>query len=238
MEHPVQSDCVFIHGAGGNNLLWKRTMSFLSGDGTAFAVNLPGHPAGDITCTTVPAYARAVHDFISERGLARPAVCGHSMGGAIALTLALDYPEDVGSLLLVDTGPRLGVDPGLLEGLRGQPLRAIEKMITPWSFHSLTLDAARESRTALSLSNLPVFLNDYLACDGFDVRSRLPSIAARTLIVCGESDEMTLPKGSHLMQADIPSSTAYFIRDAGHMVPLEKPQSLAQLVQSFLSVSR
>jgi len=157
------------------------------------------------------------------------------MGGAIALTLALDHPEDVGSLILVDTGAKLGVSPELLNGLRGQPLKAIEKMITPWSFHSLSLDAARESRTALSVSNLPVFLNDYLACNGFDVRNRLPEIAARTLIICGESDEMTLPKGSHLMKAGIPNSNLFFIRDAGHMVPLEKPYLCAQLIQSFLS---
>ena len=234
LEHPAPSDCVFVHGAGGNNLLWTRTMSFLSGTGTASAVNLPGHPSGEIACKSVSEYAEAVHSFIVERGLRRPAVCGHSMGGAIALTLALDHPEDLGALVLVDTGAKLGVSRELIEGLRREPLRAIEKMITPWSFHSLSLDSARESRTALSISNLPVFLNDYLACDGFDVRKRLPEIVARTMVVCGESDQMTFPKASHLMRANISSSTAFFIRGAGHMVPLEKPQLLAQLIQSFL----
>jgi pimeloyl-ACP methyl ester carboxylesterase len=198
---------------------------------------LPGHPSGEITCKTVSEYADSVHSFIVEKGIQKPAVCGHSMGGAIVLTLALDHPDDVGSLILVDTGAKLGVDRELLDGLRGQPLRTIEKIITPWSFHSLSLDAARESRTALSLSNLSVFLNDYMACDGFDVRARLPEIAAKTLIICGESDQMTLPKGSHFMNANILSSSAFFIRDAGHMVPLEKPQLCAQLIQSFLAAS-
>jgi len=226
---------VFILEAGGNSLLWKRTLSFLSGEGTAIAVNLPGHPSGEVTCKSAADYSEAVHSFIAERGIRKPAVCGHSMGGAIALTLALDHPEDLGSLILMDTGAKLGVNPELVEGLRDQPLRAIEKMITPWSFHSLSLDAAREGRTALSISNLPVFLNDYLACDGFDVRARLPQIAARTLIICGESDRMTFPRWSHFMRANILASSAFFIRDAGHMVPLEKPQLCAQLIQSFLS---
>jgi len=226
---------VLIHGAGGNSLLWRRTLSFLSGGKTAIAVDLPGHPSGEITCRSVEDYAEAVHSFIAQRGIKKPAVCGHSMGGAVALTLALDHPDDLGSLILVDTGAKLGVSPELVEGLRGQPLRAIEKMITPWSFHSLSLDAARESRTALSVSNLPVFLNDYLACGGFDVRKRLPEITARTLIICGESDRMTFPKGSHFMKENILASSLFFIRDAGHMVPLEKPQLCAQLIQSFLS---
>lgn len=235
MEHPAPADCVFVHGAGGNNLLWRRTLGFLSGEGTAFAVNLPGHPSGDITCNSVSEYAESVHSFIADRGIRKPAVCGHSMGGAIALTLALDHPEDVGALVLVDTGAKLGVLPELVEGLKGEPMKAIEKIITPMSFYSLSLETARESRTALSISNLQVFLNDYLACNGFDVRTRLPDIIARTLIVCGESDRMTPPNWSHFLNSSIPSSTAFFIRDAGHMVPLEKPLPCARLIQSFLS---
>jgi pimeloyl-ACP methyl ester carboxylesterase len=157
------------------------------------------------------------------------------MGGAIALTLALDHPEDVGALVLVDTGAKLGVVPELVEGLRGQPLRTVEKIITPMSFHSLSLDVAREGRSALSISNLSVFLNDYLACDGFDIRKRLPQVAARTLIICGEGDRMTPPKWSHYLNANITSSSSFFIRGAGHMVPLEKPQACAELLQSFLA---
>lgn len=235
LEHPAPSDCLFIHGAGGNNLLWKRTLQYLSGGGTAMAVNLPGHPSGEIRCRTVAEYADAVHSFISERRLAKPAVCGHSMGGAIALTLALDHPEDVGALVLVDTGAKMGVLPEIVEGLRGRPLRAIEETITPMSFYQVSLEVARESRSALSVSNLPVFLNDYLACDGFDVRAGLSRIPVRTLIVCGEGDRMTPPKWSHYLNANIPSSTAFFIRGAGHMVPLEKPESCARLVQPFLT---
>lgn len=235
LEHPAPRDCVFIHGAGGNNLLWKRTMSFLSGDGTAYAVNLPGHPSGDITCKSVAEYAEAVRSFMVERGIQKPAVCGHSMGGAIALTLALDHPDDLGSLILVDTGAKLGVLPKLVDGLREQPLGAIERIITPMSFYSLGLYVARESRTALSVSNLPVFLNDYLACDGFDVRGRISQITSKTLILCGESDRMTPTKWSHFMNANIAPSSVFFLREAGHMVPLEKPQACALLIQSFLT---
>ncbi|MDV3293170.1 MAG: alpha/beta hydrolase [Nitrososphaerales archaeon] len=235
LEHPAPRDCVLVHGAGGNNLLWRRTLQYLSGGGTAIGVNLPGHPAGEITCRTVSDYADAVHRFITEKGLRRPAVCGHSMGGAIAQTLALNHPEDVGSLVLADTGAKMGVLPEIVDGLRNQPLSAIERTITPMSFYQVSLEVAREGRNALSVSNLPVFLNDYLACDGFDVRAKLPQVAVRTLIVCGEGDRMTPPKWSHYLAANISRSTPFFIRGAGHMVPLEKPESFARLLQSFLA---
>jgi pimeloyl-ACP methyl ester carboxylesterase len=234
ISHEAPHPAVFVHGAGGNSLLWKRTLQYLSGESVAFAVDLPGHPSGEITCKTVGDYAEAVFEFIAERGIERPVVCGHSMGGAVALTLALVHPDELGGLALASTGAKLGVDPTILEGLRGKPLRAVEQLITPRSFYSLDLSLGREARASLSVSNLDVFLNDYLACQSFDVRDDLRRIDARTLIVCGDKDMMTPPKWSHYLNANIPGSELYFVKDSGHMLPLEKPEALAGVVQSFL----
>ncbi|MDG6941739.1 MAG: alpha/beta hydrolase [Nitrososphaerota archaeon] len=228
-------DTVFVHGAGGNSLLWRRTLQYLSGGARAFAVNLPGHPSGEITCKSIGDYAESVHSFIAELGLKRPAVCGHSMGGAIVLDLAISHPDDLGALVLVSTGAKLGVNQLILDGLRDQPMSTIEKVITPWSFSSIDLGLGREARTALSISNLPVFLNDYLACQGFDVRSELPKIGAKTLIVCGDKDRMTPPSWSEYLNANIQGSELHFVNGSGHMLPLERPQALARVIQSFLS---
>jgi pimeloyl-ACP methyl ester carboxylesterase len=235
LESNAPADVVFVHGAGGNNLFWKRTSHFLSGGHKGFAVNLPGHPSGEISCRTIPEYTESLHQFISEAGLQKPIVCGHSMGSAISLALAIQHPEDVGGLVLIGAGAKLGVMPATLEGLRTEPMKTIEKTITPMSFYSIDLGLGREARAALSFTNLPVFLNDYIACDGFDVRGSLSSIGARTMIICGERDMMTPPKWSHYLKANIFSSELLFVREAGHMVPLEKPQLCANLIQGFLS---
>ena len=225
---------VFVHGAGGNNLLWKRTIELLSGNSKAIAVNLPGHPSGGITCRSIPEYAHSVFEFINQSGLKLPVVVGHSMGSGIALTLAIEHPEAVGGLVLVGGGAKLGVDPTFLEGLRGQPMKTIEAAITPRSFYAVDLSVGREARSALSTSNLPVFLNDYLACAAFDVRPRLDKVRAKTLVVCGDADRMTLPKWSHYLQSNIEGAELRFVRDAGHMLPIEKPEVLAGMVQAFL----
>lgn len=161
-------------------------------------------------------------------------MCGHSMGGGIALDLALNHPEDVGGLVLVSTGAKLGVDQRILEGLKLNPMRTIEQIISPWSYNILDLSVGRESRAALSLPNLPVFLNDYLACAGFDVRDKLQRIMGKTLVVCGDKDRMTPPKWSHYLRANIPGAEACFVKDSGHMLPLEKPEALALVLRSFL----
>ena len=235
LTHDAPHDVVFVHGAGGNSLLWNRTLQHLSGGYRALAVNLPGHPSGEITCTSVGDYTEALHQFIQESGLRSPAVCGHSMGGAVVQTLAIRHPEDIGGLILVSTGAKLGVDRRLIEGLSDNPMRAIESIITPWSFNSIDLGMGREARTALSVSNLPVFLNDYLACQGFDVRKELAKIAAKTLVICGDKDRMTPPKWSHYLGANILDADLFFVKDSGHMVPLEKPEPLARVLQGFLA---
>jgi pimeloyl-ACP methyl ester carboxylesterase len=228
-------DVVFVHGAGGNSIFWRRTLQYLTGTGRAVAVNLPGHPSGDIACTTIREYSEAVHRHIAECLPTRPVVCGHSMGSAIALTLALEHPDDLGGLILVGAGAKLGVDPAIVEGLRTQPMKTIEQVITPMSYFKIDLGMGREARAALSFANLPIFLNDYLACDHFDVRSWLSEITAKTLIICGEGDRMTPPKWSVYLNQNIPSSTMELVGDAGHMVPLEKPETCAGLIQGFLS---
>jgi pimeloyl-ACP methyl ester carboxylesterase len=235
ISHGAPHEAVFVHGAGENSLLWRRTLDSLSGSERAVAVDLPGHPSGNIECRTVGEYSAALHKFIQDSGLQRPVVVGHSMGGAIALTLAIAHPEELGGLVLVSTGAKLGVSPQILKGLAEQPMRAIEKVITPWSFNSIDLGLGREARAALSVSNLPVFLNDYLACNGFDVREELPKIALRSLVVCGDKDRMTPPKFSHYMNANLPQSEIRFVKDSGHMLPIEKPDAFGAVVQSFLS---
>jgi pimeloyl-ACP methyl ester carboxylesterase len=233
--HEAPSDVVLIHGAGGTNLEWRGVVKNLSGDARSFALNLPGHPTGDITCKTIGEYADAVAGFIGESGLKSPVVCGHSMGSAIALSLAIEHSEAVGGLILVGAGAKLGVDPRIVEGLRSDPMKTIESTITPMSYFAIDLGLGREGRAALSFSNIPVFLNDYLACDGFDVRDQLAKITASTLIVCGDGDRMTPPRWAHYLNSGVLGSELFLVRDSGHMLPLEKPATLANIIQPFLT---
>ena len=110
-SHGAPNDVVFVHGAGENSFLWRRTLEGLSGRSRAIAVDLPGHPSGDITCRSVEDYADAVRAFIREAGVERPAICGHSMGGAVSLTLPLTHPGHYSGLILLSTGAKLGVAP-------------------------------------------------------------------------------------------------------------------------------
>ena len=83
------------------------------------------------------------------------------MGGAIALTIAVKYPRDLSSLIVMDTGAKLGVLPSIRDGLLKNPLQTIERVITPLSFYRADDELLRASRGTLAIPNLDVFLNDY-----------------------------------------------------------------------------
>ena len=125
--------------------------------------------------------------------------------------------------------------PLVRDGLPKNPLQTIERVITPLSFYRADDELLRESRGTLAIPNLDVFLNDYAACDVFDIRERVSELSARTLIMCGEYDKLTPPIWSHYLNARILRSTAFFIRDSGHMVPLEKPDASGRLIIDFLA---
>ena len=105
---------VLIHGAGGDHLHWPHNIRRLK-DYRIFAPDLPGHgKSGGIGLQSVNEYAKAVCDWLTEIGVGRAVFVGHSMGGAIAQTIALEYKDSVRGVVLVATGARLPVNESLL----------------------------------------------------------------------------------------------------------------------------
>jgi pimeloyl-ACP methyl ester carboxylesterase len=117
MSNPI----VFIHGSGGNSANWQFQTDYF-GPQQAIAIDLPGHGQRPDTLTTevtVLDYTHVVYDIIiHELRLDHPIIAGHSLGGAIALTMGLEYGQELGGLILVGTGARLRVLPSILEDAR------------------------------------------------------------------------------------------------------------------------
>src|SRR5215213_7336405 len=96
---------VLLHGAGDNALDWQWVMPALAATYRVYAPDLPGspdsaRPAADYS----PAFfERFVAGFLDASGIERVAVAGNSLGGLIALRLALSEPERAGALVLVDS---------------------------------------------------------------------------------------------------------------------------------------
>lgn len=235
---------ILIHGAGGNHLYWPPEVRRLAGYGRAvtyhyrvFALDLPGHgKSSGVGLQSINDYVRSVVNFMDAVGLWRSVIVGHSMGGAIAQTLALDHAERVAGLGLIGTGARLRVAQILLDNTANATTFSLAvQMINEWAFgpqadpHLKALAAKRMAETRPA-----VLHGDFLACDAFDVMDRLSEIRVPTLIICGTEDKLTPLTYSKILAAHIPDAALQTVEAAGHMVMLEEPRRVAGALTVFL----
>jgi pimeloyl-ACP methyl ester carboxylesterase len=226
---------ILIHGAGGSRLHWPPGIRRLAGS-RVLAVDLPGHGRSPGPGqTSIEAYADLMLAWLEENEPEPVIPVGHSMGGAIALTLALQVPERLAALVLVGSGARLRVAPAILEA-SAQPdtfPQAVDAIMR-WAFSETASARLVELARRRMLEVDPAVLHDdFAACNAFDVMSRLESIALPTLVLCGAQDQLTPPRYSEFLAEKIPGAKLVHIPQAGHMVMLERPQAVAGALQEF-----
>ncbi len=223
---------LLIHGAGGNSLHWLEVTP--PPGWRLLALDLPGHGlSGGDALDTVSGYAQVVAEFIAKLGV-QPVLCGHSMGGAITLTTALEQPELLRALVLVSTGARLSVAPAILDVCRAGDAARVGEMISGWAFGPLVgLEKIRSWYSQFGLSTCATYLADFTACNSFDIRVRLGEITLPALVICGDNDRLTPLKYSIYLAENLPNARLAEIPGAGHMVMLEQPDLFSRALAEF-----
>lgn len=227
---------VLIHGAGGNHLYWPVQIRRLPGY-RIYAPDLPGHgKSAGRGHQSIESYAQSMIEWLSAAGLHQAVFIGHSMGAAIALTLALDYSEHVLGLGLIGAGARLQVSPELLESTASPTTfhNAVE-FATRYSFAAETSPRLVELAAKRMAETRPSVLHsDFLACSRFDVTERVSAITQPTLVLTGAEDRMVPKRYSVFLSGAIPNAQLVLIPGAGHNVMLEKPHEVAEAIGAFL----
>src|SRR5258708_19783132 len=188
MDNPL----VFIHGAGDSAQVWRLQLEQLQSEYQVYAIDLPGHGEGPdkvVVEGKVEDYAQGTQQVIKdELHLNRPIIVGHSLGGAIALTMAFEYGWEPGGLILISTGARIRVHPNLLEAARTAPEQARLQLVG-LSVAKTTAPSVTQSVVKEQIQPAPnILYRDLMACNTFDCMTRLHKIALPTLIVCGSED--------------------------------------------------
>jgi len=219
---------LLVHGAGGTHDHWPEALRRLPGR-RVIAVDLPGHGGSPLPGErSVPAYAGRLLDLLDALGIARVVVGGHSMGGAIALTLALEAPERIAALLLVGTGARLRVTPAILLA-SADPARSrqVANAVAGFSFGAgASPQLLRAHADGVAAAAPGILHGDFTACDAFDAMERLGAIRAPARIVVGAEDRLTPPRYAAFLRERLPGDGLLTVPGAGHMVTWEAPEAV------------
>lgn len=228
-------DLLLIHGAASSHLFWPAELRRLPG-ANVYALDLPGHgrsqpPGRD----QVADYAADVAAFIEALSLDNVVLAGHSMGGAIVQTLALEPLPAIQGIILIATGARLRVDPLILELVAADFPAAIDR-ITGLAWGPEAPLALVEAGRSMMLTMRPeAARGDYLACDSFDFMTRLPAITLPALVISGSRDQLAPEKYGRYLADQLPNGQFISMEAAGHMLPLERPQPIAAAVSRFIA---
>lgn len=232
---PKKSTIVFIHVAGGSSAFWQAQVKGLSTWVNTLAIDLPGRgrSIGDGR-QTIADYAGDVVGFLNQVDIPDPILCGLSMGGAIVQQMLLDYPKRLKAGILIATGARMEVAPALFE--------TIEKDYNGFAGWISKICVSKKSdprkadffRDDLLRCRPEVTIGDFGACDRFDAVDQISAINCPVLVVTAEEDKLTPPKFGEFLEKQIKNASRAHILDAGHIVPLEKPDEVNKTIMKFI----
>lgn len=233
---PEKPSIIFIHGSGGSALFWKAQVRGLAGAANTIAVDLPGHGKNyGLGMDSIKAYSDSVAAFIDAIEAPSPVACGLSMGGAISLQLLLDRKDLFGAGILINTGAKLKVLPLILNMVQNDYRSYMDSFAATAASPVTDYSVVMEIMEANSQCNPYVVYNDFMACDSFDVMNRLPEISQPVLVMTAADDKLSPPKYGVFLKDNIKNSRMVSIENAGHMSPVEKPDSVNSAISGFLA---
>lgn len=232
-----QPPVLLIHGVAEDHLSWPPEVRRLP-DFTVYTLDLPGHgKSSGAGLQSIPAYTQRIIQFLNDVGLFKPVVVGHSLGGAVALTLAVEHAERLAGIVLIASGERLPIPSSMLENAANPstfPLAV--QALQEAAFSPQSTPRLKElAHKRLSASRPTLLYGDLLACDNFNISDRLATIRTPTLVICGTADRFSPLRYAEDLASSIPGAALQTVDGAGHMVMLEQPHRLAGLLTVFLT---
>lgn len=236
-KQPIQQNhptLILIHGAGLDGSVWQPVQESLESLYSVRAIDLNGRGENLLRQgNSLDIFTQDVLSILDE--LQSPAVVvGHSLGGAVAMNVALQQPEHLVGLGLISTGAKLSVLPTLLALMESDFDGAVDFLIG-LLFHRSLPKVVQQTRNSMLDTGQSSTLRDFQACNSFDVREQLGQIKVPAWICVGEYDQMTPVKFSEYLAEHISNTTLDTLPDAGHMVMLEQAELFEQHLQQWLN---
>ena len=255
---------IFIHGLGSYLPAWEKNIAELKSSYRTIALDLPGYgkSSKENVQVSMDAYAKAVLELMDKLKIKQATLAGHSMGGQIAITAALQAPERVSKLILAA--------PAGLETFTDQQKKLFKMTVTPESVQKTTPDQTA-ANYKINFYKMPAeaqqMIDDRLtimkseqfgayskavagsvaAMVDEPVYEKLPQLQVPTLILFGENDALIpnkyfnpnlTPKAvAEIGKTRIPNSQVVMIPEAGHFLQYEQSAAFNKAIYDFMKKS-
>lgn len=244
---------VLIHGLGLNRQIWQAYHAvFAAGGYRVLYYDLFGHgesvpppgssPPGQVSLSV---FSAQLCELLDTLGIDKATIVGFSLGGMINRRFAMDYPERVRALAILNSpherspAAQQQIEARAAETAEGGPAANLDATLERWftvGFRSANADFIHQIRQWV-LANDPVIYaqcRQVLATGVIELIRPHPPIAQPTLVITAENDSGSTPDMSHAIAAEMPGAQTIIVPDLQHMGLVERPDKFTvPLLQFF-----
>lgn len=233
---------LLLNSIGTDMSMWDATLPHLWTEFRLLRTDMRGHGASDASVGdySLPMLAADVAAILDDAGIEKAAVAGVSLGGMVAMQLALDHPDKISALALICTSAQMdavGWDARIgTVGSQGTGViaeMAVDRFLSP-TFAARHPEIADGLKRGIAAQSRVGYAGAAAAIRDMALTERLGKISVPTLVVTGESDIST-PFAGHgdRLMAGLSNATHVSLASA-HLPPIEAPGALATALKRFL----
>lgn len=236
---------VLVHGVGLDRHMWAPFAAAFGAPVVSYDMVGLGDAPKPEGPYSLSLYSRQLEEVARGTGHQPVDVVGFSMGALVAQRFAIDHPSSVRRLVLVSgvfdrtAHERAAIVARVAEVRGGAYLESVEPALERWftpefaSNHSQVVQTVRERMVA---NEVRPYANAYevFATGDEELVPQVHHIVAPTLVVTGADDQRSTPAMAERLAAALPKGRAAVVPAVRHLLPIEQPALLAELVRDFL----
>ena len=232
---------LLVHALGTSHRIYDGVVEALRWSGPVLRYDLRGHGLSEVgeQPYTIAALARDASQVLDAWGVSSVLVCGVSVGGQVALELALS-DRRVRAAVLCATAARIGTAAGWrarMDQVRAGGVSSLSDVVLGrWfsaAFRAREPDLVRGYRCLLERTPEAGYLAMLGALAEADLSERARQSAVPTLVISGELDEATTPEEGERLASLIPDARFTLLRGASHLLGVEQPREVASAIAGF-----
>lgn len=237
-----------IHGLGLHRAIWKDYLPVLEQDYRVLNYDLFGHGESPAPpeVPTLTTFSEQLHSLMNECGINQAALAGFSLGGMINRRFAMDHPDGVSSLLILNSPHERGdeaqrlVEERAAKSDSGGPGATLNATIERWftaEFRANNDDYIQQVRSWVLANELEAYAQCrwVLAAGVVELIRPQPPITHPTLVITCENDSGSTPAMTDSIASEITGARAFIIPTLQHMGLVERPNLFLKPMLDFLA---